>query len=311
MRLTRTFPILLAALFAVLLSACGGAQMASENTAPPALPAMEAPAAGAPAPLESGEFEESARDESYAQPASQRLVIKNASVSLQVESVANAEASIRARAEQLGGYVVSVTTSGSDEYLTSVIVFRVPAASFEDALSGIEGLARRVLSRSVSGEDVTEEFVDLGSRLRNLEATRDRLLELLEQATQVEDALQVNQALSDVQGEIEQIQGRMQYLEQSAALSTITAELRPVPAPPAIIQEDSWQPLTVAARALADLVEFGQGLVELAIVLAVWSPVWLPLLLLARWAWRRLPFNRGPRSNSKPPVPPAPDLPQA
>lgn len=290
MRLTHLILVLTAAL---LMAACGGAQSATApmeafpTTAPAATmaPAAEAPAA---ASIEEARSDMAGGTAAQpAQPPSQRLVIKNATISVQVESVAAAEASLRARAEQLGGYVVSVQTTGSDEYQSSLVTFRVPAARFEEALAGVEGLARKVLARSVSGDDVTEEFVDLESRLRNLEATRDRLLDLLTRATRVEDALQVNQALTDVQGQIEQIRGRMQYLTQSAAFSTITADLQPVPPPPTIIEEDSWQPLRVAREALGDLVRFGQGLLSLAIVLLVWIPVWLPLLLFARWGWRR------------------------
>jgi hypothetical protein len=277
---------------ALALAACGA------QTAGSPAPAIEAPAAapqeGAPgggASLEEGRSDDavsnSADPAQAQQPAGQRLVIKNATVTIQVESVTDAEASLRQRAEQLGGYVVSVQTYGSDADMTTTVTFRVPADRFEEALSGVEGLARKVLSRSVSGDDVTEEFVDLESRLRNLEATRTRLLDLLDRATRVEDALQVNQALTDVQGEIEQIQGRMKYLRDSAAFSTITADIRPVPAAPSIIEPDSWQPLRVAQEALAGLVDFGQALLSLGIVILVWTPVWLPLLLLARWAWRR------------------------
>jgi hypothetical protein len=225
-------------------------------------------------------------------PASNRLVIKNANVTVEVERVAEAEATLRVRAEQLGGYVVSVQTYGSDEEMISIITFRVPVERFDEALSGVESMARRVLNRSVSGDDVTEEFVDLESRLRNLEATRERLLALLERAQRVEDALQVNQALSDVQGQIEQIQGRMKYLRDSAALSTISAELRPVPPQPEIVEENSWQPLRVAREALAGLVSFAQALAYLGIVLLVWLPIWLPLILFTRWGMQRMRARR-------------------
>ena len=290
MQQLRLVPVLALVL---LLTACGGGQLAG-SSAMPAEPAAMATAAPAEAPrmddAAGGASLEEAENSSAPgaqSPAQQRLVIKNANVSLQVEDVTAAEARVRARAEELGGYVVSVQTSGADEYLSSLIVFRVPADRFEEALAGVEGLARKVTSRNVSGDDVTEEFVDLESRLRNLDATRTRLLDLLTRASRVEDALQVNQALTDVQGEIELIQGRMKYLQQSAAFSTITADLQPVPPLPTIIEPDSWQPLRVAQGALAGLVEFGQGLASLGIVFLVWTPVWLPLLLLARWAWRR------------------------
>lgn len=314
MRLNR-LPSLLAAILAavLLLTACGGA--ATQAPGGGTMPAAEMPAAATAAPAapeaaanDGMGLEERGPDQAggtAAEPQAQqpqRLVIKNATLSVEVASVTDAEAQIRARAEQLGGYVVSVQTMGSDAYMSSLIVFRVPAERFEEALGGVEGLARKVLSRSVSGEDVTEEFVDLGSRLRNLEAARDRLLDLLNQATRVEDALQVNQALTDVQGQIEQIQGRMNYLSQSAAFSTISADLQPVPPPPTIYEEDGWQPLRVAGEALAGLVSFGQALVNLGIVLVVWSPIWLPLLLFVRWSWGRV--ARRPRVPPAPPVGP-------
>lgn len=294
MQQLRLVPILALVL---LLTACAGAQSGAIPAAAPT-EAAAAPAADAErgAALEEAPGAAGGTASQPQQPAAQRLVIKNANLSLLVEDVAGAEARVRARANELGGYVVSVQTSGSDEYLSSVITFRVPADRFEEALAGVEGLARKVLSRGVSGDDVTEEFVDLESQLRNLDATRTRLLDLMTRATRVEDALQVNQALTDVQGQIEQIQGRMKYLRTSAAFSTITADLQPVPPPPSIIDSEGWQPLRVAQEALAGLVDFGQGLLSVAIVFLVWSPVWLPLLLLARWAWRRSARSRKPQA---------------
>lgn len=218
-------------------------------------------------------------------PPSQRIVIKQADFTIQVQDVDAAEHLLRNRAEQLGGFVVSVRTVNHEHNNTksSFITFRVRAEHFDEALSGIEGLAHRVVSRSVRGNDVTEEFVDISARLRSLETTRDRLLELLARADQVEDALQVNQALTDIQSQIEQIQGRLNYLRDRAALSTISVELNPVPVRPSIIDEDSWQPLIVASDALSALITLVQWLVNLGIILLVWIPVWLPLLLLGRW----------------------------
>ncbi len=313
MRIKHTFGVLVVAL---LLTACGGQQATSPMAAPPRTSSsggasMPAPTAAANAALEAkpadGTTASSANAPAAQQPAVQRLVIKNATVSLQVENVSAAEAQIRTRTDQMGGYIVSVQTTGSDAYMSSVVVFRVPAARFEEALSGVEGLARKVLSRTVGGEDVTEEYVDLESRLRNLDATRTRLLDLLTKATQTDEALQVNQALTDVQGQIEQIQGRMKYLSQSAAFSTITADLQPVPPPPTIYEPDGWQPLRVAGEALGGLVNFGQGLVNLGIVLLIWSPVWLCLLLAGRWAWRStVGKRRAPKLPPAPPVDPSP-----
>jgi hypothetical protein len=114
----------------------------------------------------------------------------------------------------------------------------------------------------------------------------------------------VNQALSDVQGQIERIKGRMQYLQRSAAMSTITAELRPVPPPPSIIEEDGWQPINVAREALRGLLGFGQELVNLLIVLGIWTPVWLPVVLFGRWSWRKI--TRGGKKPEQPTLPATP-----
>lgn len=281
---------------ALILAACGGSPAAAPSTA------AEMPNQGEAAPAASSggaanalEAYDARQPAGAGQPATQgqsgapnseRLVIKTADLALQVESARDAEARLRALVSQLGGYVVKVETTGADADMTARVTFRVPAARFDDALAGAQGLATKLLSRTVSGDDVTEEFVDLSSRLRNLEATRDRLLTFLEKAENVEDALKVNESLTQIQGEIEQLKGRQQFLQQSAALSTITVFLSPVPVT-AILTEEGWQPATVARRALRNLVEFGQGLAELVIVLVIWAPVWLPLLLAGWWLLRR------------------------
>jgi hypothetical protein len=298
MKPSRIIPALALAL---VLSACGGAAATSESApAPvvaPAAPAAEAPA-GAPRALDqasAGGSVAGGGTQNQAQPQIDRLVIKTADLSLQVASVREAEAAVRAKVQALGGYVVKAENSGSDEDLTARITFRVPAQRFDESLAGLQGLAQKVLSRTVSGDDVTEEFVDLQSRLRNLEATRDRLLTFLDKAATVEEALKVNESLSQIQGEIEQVKGRTQYLKQSAALSTVTVALMPVPAVMPIVEEGGWQPLAIARQALRSLVELGQGLASIAIVLLVWTPVWLPLALLIWWLRRRV-FGRSKKA---------------
>jgi hypothetical protein len=291
MKLVRIIPILALTL---ALGACGGSSSNSpvftsinqglDGSAAPA-PAMEAPAAsagGGATALEQGNAPGQAQAQNL-----ERIVIKTADLALQVDSARDAEASLRVLVGQLGGYVVKVETSGTDESMSARVTFRVPAERFDQALSGVQGLARKVLARTVAGDDVTEEFVDLEARLKNLEATRDRLQSFLDKATNVEDALKVNQALSDLQGQIEQLKGRKEFLQQSAALSTISVSLSPVPALAPIVAEEGWQPLGVARDALRSLVSFGQGLATLAIVALVWAPVWLPLVLLGLWLRRR------------------------
>jgi hypothetical protein len=300
MKLARLFPILVLAL---ALAACGGgggttgfSEINQGVSASAGAPAPQAP--GGATALESGGAPKPAADQAEpGQQPTERLVIKSAELSLEVADARTAEADVRGLVAKLGGYVVRVQTSGSDENMSSTITFRVPAARFDEALSGVQGLAKKVFSRTVSGDDVTEEFVDLESRLKNLEATRDRLQAFLDKAANVDEALKVNQSLSEIQGQIEQIKGRQQFLKQSAALSTITVSLSPVPPPAPIVAEDSWQPLAVARGALRGLIGFGQGLANVAIVLLVWSPVWIILALAALWLRRRF-LGRAPKPSA-------------
>jgi hypothetical protein len=289
MKLTRILPILALAL---ALAACGGTS-ASAPTAAPAAAMEAAPAApgqssgGGATALDQG-IQPADAQAPGAQQQAQRLVIKTADLSLQVDSARDAEAALRTLVGQLGGYVVKVETSGTDEQMSSHVIFRVPAERFDQALSGVQGLAKKVLARTVGGDDVTEEFVDLEARLGNLEATRDRLQSFLDKAITVDDALKVNQSLSDLQGQIEQLKGRKKFLESSASLSTISVTLSPLPSIVPIVEDEGWQPLGVARNALRGLVSFGQGLATLVIVILVWAPVWLPVVLFALWISRRL-----------------------
>ncbi len=287
---------------ALVLVGCGGSGI---NSAPaPSYDASEAMPAAEMPPMAFSE--QSAGDMRFAPDtmpndgsgaipaaATQQLIIKNGDLALRVEDVFAATAAVSTLASEAGGFVVSSSNSGLEQDLRAYITIRVPAERFEPTLTQLEALAVRVLSRSVSGSDVTEEFVDLEARLRNLEATRDRLLDMLNKATRVQDALDVNLALSDVQGQIEQIQGRMRFLSESAALSTINVALEPVPVTP-VLAADGWQPIQVARAALRDLLSFGQWLGNGLIVLVVWSPVWA-LLAFGGWQGMRMVRRKLPQ----------------
>ena len=154
-------------------------------------------------------------------------VIKTATVTLEVkddelqQTLQNATSS----AEKYGGFVVSTSVSDDEEDPTGSIVVRVPAERFGDALADLESLGD-VASESVSGQDVTQEFIDLQARLRNYVAQEAVLLRLMDQARSVSDTIRVQNELQRVQLEVERLRGRITYLEDQTAMSTI--ELRVV-----------------------------------------------------------------------------------
>jgi hypothetical protein len=155
----------------------------------------------------------------------ERMVIYSAYLSLVVEDVSASIAQIGNLATSFGGYVVNSSVSGEQTRLYGSISFRVDAARFNEALQALRDLAADVRSESTSGQDVTEEYIDLEARLRNLEASEAQLLELMKQAGTVEEILKVQQVLVDTREEIEQTKGRMQYLEESSALAYISVSL--------------------------------------------------------------------------------------
>jgi hypothetical protein len=99
-------------------------------------------------------------------------------------------------------------------------------------LDELRSLGEKVTTDSISGQDVTEEYVDLKSRERNLRATEESLLRLYDRAENVEEALSIQRELTGVRGEIELVQGRIKYLDQRSTYSQITLNIQPVTSPP-------------------------------------------------------------------------------
>ena len=144
-------------------------------------------------------------------------------MSLVVDDVAHTVDSIANVASGLGGWVVNSDRSSRH---SGSIAIRVPAQSLDEAFVQVEALALEVESRAVTSEDVTDEYVDSRSRLVSLRATEERLLSFLDRAGKIEDALLVQKEISELQQQIEEIQGRLNFLEQTAAFSLLEVSLK-------------------------------------------------------------------------------------
>ena len=159
-------------------------------------------------------------------PAQQRIIIRTVDMQLTVSDVAAAVDQVAALAGRSGGWVVSSDRSARHGGYISI---RVPAGSLDSAVVRLRELALEVESEISTSQDVTDEYVDIQSRLKGLRATEDRLLEIMQQADKVEDALSVQLELSNLQTRIEQIEGRIKYLEQTSAYSLINIYLQASP----------------------------------------------------------------------------------
>jgi len=304
----------------LILTACGAAAPqlgAQAPTEPPAEPYALAPeqdaVSGAPA--------ESKADASAptAMPASVivdtgapsddaasagRLIIKNAELRLLVADTDTAIDRMTQVVGDLGGYIVSSRVWYQDwydgkSYKYASITMGVPVEQFERALNRLRGLSVKVLDETASGEDVTDQYVDLQSQLTNLEATRERIKSFLEQAQNVDEALRINAELAEIERQIEEIKGRMNYLSDRSAYSTITVNFEPelpeivstpTPTPTPIL----WEPGKTFENAKRSVTSAYQGIADFLIwFFIVFVPIFAPPALLV-WGIFRL-LRRKPK----------------
>jgi len=146
-------------------------------------------------------------------------------MTLVVVDVASAMEQITNLAASYNGFVVNSNSWQDRDRMMGNISIRVTSERFNEALQTLRALAVEVRSESTSGQDVTEEYVDLSAKLRNLEAAEEQLLKLMERAGEVKEILEVQRELVKTRGDIEQTQGRMQYLEESSSMSYIEVNL--------------------------------------------------------------------------------------
>jgi hypothetical protein len=298
----RVFPLVGLVLILVLVAGCG--QAAPQYDASMAMPA-EAPGAAAEPGREMATSSDAESGPAGAAGSSQaaadlRKIIYTADISLQVKDTAAAMQQIEDLAVSAGGYTAqSQLYQYSGDLMRGRVVIRVPAESYGDTLAQIRALGMRVLNESSNANDVTAEYTDLEAQLRNLEAAERELQAMLTEVrarpnAKPADILEVYNALTQKRGEIEQVKGRLQYLQNQVGFSTISADLVPdqVAAP---VLDAGWQPLVTVKNAFRALINIVQGLIDVLItliivVLPVLVLIALPIvlvILVIRWLRRR------------------------
>ncbi|MBN1248552.1 MAG: DUF4349 domain-containing protein [Anaerolineae bacterium] len=203
-----------------------------------------------------------------------RMIIYTGELSLVVRDTERAMEEAISIAEDVGGYLSDASSNTYGDGLRRInLTLRVPAEAFNETMDALRGLALEVTGDSVASEDVTQEYVDLESRLTALEVKADRLEELMEEAEDTEAVLAVYEELSETQIEIEETKGRMRYLERRSAMATITVYLTPDElARP--VEVAGWRPQGTAKRAIEALIRAFQFLVDALIwILLVFVPI--------------------------------------
>jgi len=278
----RKITISLITVCALLVTACGAiAPLRSESAsgAPKMVSATMAPSA----PRAAGEMV--SNDIGSTTNTIDRIVIKNASLSLAVADPVASMQSITTMAEGMGGFVVSsnvykTTISEGVELPGADITVRVPAEKLDDALKQIKALVpdakTDILSENISGQDVTKEYTDTESRLNNLKAAETQLVKIMEAATKTEDVMAVFRELTSIREQIEVLQGQLNYYKDAARLSAVSINLK---AKEAIkpITVAGWQPGLEVQKALQSLVKGLTLLVNLLIFMII---VLVPFVLI-------------------------------
>jgi hypothetical protein len=298
-------PALIALLGLIVLSACGAPAPAATE-APAAAPAameMYAAATEAPAAMEApveGEVAQDAAKSSgsgvlpnveNAEFAASHMIIKNGDIKLLVEDTDLAIDRATQVIGDMGGYIISSRVwyqpyYDGENYKYATITIGIPVTQFERTLTRLRGLSVKVLDETASGEDVTNQFVDLQSQVTNLEATRDRIKSFLDNAQTTDEALRINAELANVEAQIEQIKGQMNYLQDRSAYSTITVNFEPVL--PEIIETPTptptpniWQPGETFNNAKKSVTYAYQGIIDFLIwVFVVFVPIFAPPVLV-------------------------------
>lgn len=234
--------------------------------------------------------------EAPATPKVPRMIVRTAEMRITVTDTTKTVDAVTKAVEAMGGFVAGSNVWREGELLRASLKLRVPADKLTSTLASIRRLAKRVDTETIASEDVSQEFVDLESQVRNLEATENELRELLIVARQnskkAADVLEVHEQLTLIRGQIEQAKGRMRYLTQVAAMSSITLEVIPDAIAQPVV-EPGWAPLVIVKDALRSLVGTLQWLATVVIWVIVYIvPIFAILGLVLYLLWKVMRRSR-------------------
>lgn len=300
----KSLSLLLSVSFLLLtLTSCGyteqRADLASQPVATKAEPQAEADAKGYMAakdvlPVKEVSLTDDLKtEETFG--AADRKIVRNADLTMEVASTTDTQHRIVSIAEAHGGFVVTSEAKQKESVEPSKrtfdirLVVRVPENQFGVALDQIRGLGSNLKEEKVTGQDVTEEFIDLEARIKTQKALELQFLQIMKQAGKITDALEVQRQIADVRTTIEQLEGRKRFLENRSSLSTISVNIQ-TPSPIVAVSTTGFR--HSVREAVSDSVDLGSGIVIffvrfVIVTLPVFVLLLLPGALIFRYFMRR------------------------
>jgi hypothetical protein len=215
------------------------------------------------------------------------VIIRSGELELEVGNLDEAVSAANGRVDALGGYVSASEQSSAGSKSAASVTYRIPADRWEDALAAIRDGSLATKRLQVSTEAVTNQVVDLGARITNLRATEASLQAIMTKASTISDVLKVQDELSTVRGQIEQLVAEKTQLEGQAAFGTLKVTFV-LPATPVVERaQRGWDPATDADRAAGTLIK----VVQRTTSIAIWAgivilPLGLALLVVGFITWR-------------------------
>lgn len=220
-----------------------------------------------------------------------QVIIQESYLSLQVKDVRGSSDKIISYAKDKDGLFVSSSFNQPEESPFATVSVRVPIANLDESLTYFRSLGVKVVSENLQGVDVTDEFGDIQSRLDLLERTKSKLESLLDQATRVEDILNIQRELDYVLEQIDSLTNQKMQMEKGASLTKITIYLSTDELALPYAPDKSFRPALIFKQAVRSLVVSARGLAGLAIWLGVYAVVWLPVLAVLIWLAKRKRIN--------------------
>ena len=217
-----------------------------------------------------------------------RKIIRNIDLSLLVDDIYKTIENISNLAVQMNGFIVSSSISGEEAInMYGYINIRIPSENVDQTLKLVKDMSVRIANERSYTTDVTEEFIDITARVDNLKATEIQLVKLLEKADKIEDILAIQRELTSMRGQIDSLQGRINYIDRTSSTSLISINLSPtIDNKP--IYDKSWTPINTIKSALRGLTGFFEGLLDLLIWVGIFSPVWLIISGLTFFIYKRI-----------------------
>src|SRR5688572_1599712 len=279
-----TIALLLSALI-LSSSSCDGTSLDRQAAIPATAPKAQAESQAAEQTAQGfGDFKKVSLDESEraeeTSAALDRKIIRNADLTMEVASTTDTQHRVVSIAETHGGFVVTSeakqreSTEPTNRTLDIKLVVRIPEHQFGAALDKIRGLASNLNEEKVTGQDVTEEFIDLEARIRTQTALEAQFLQIMKQAGKITDALEVQRQIAEVRSDIERLEGRKRFLQNRSSLSTITVNIL-APKPAVVVPTTGFR--HSVRDSVADSVELGSGIVLFFVRFVI---VMIPLLVL-------------------------------